>query len=203
MVGPVPGISAQRLPSSVPRIIGKNDFFRSAFDGNMSEMPTLAYFMSTVSVLLMLFMNSAMPNMPSASAMISTPSNNSVMPKVNRGWPVSMSEPTMPTSRPSTVIAMPLSGEPLASVEPASRPTSISEQTSAGPNSSATLTRNGARKIISVMPNDAPTKAAMMVMPSAVPPLPCLVSGNPSRHVTACGGWHGKFSRIEQMAPPY
>src|ERR1700742_1193425 len=161
MVGPVPGISAQRLPSSVPRIIGQNDFFRSAFDGNMSEMPTLAYFMSTVSVLLMLFMNSAMPNMPSASAMISTPSNNSVMPKVNRGWPVSMSEPTMPTSRPSTVIAMPLSGEPLASVEPASRPTSISEQTSAGPNSSAILTRNGARKIISVMPNDAPMKAAI------------------------------------------
>src|SRR5580700_11959826 len=43
IVGPVPGISAQRLPSSVPRIIGQNDFFRSAFDGNMSEMPTLAY----------------------------------------------------------------------------------------------------------------------------------------------------------------
>ena len=88
-----PGISAQRLPSTVPRIIGQNASLRSAFDGNMSEMPTLAYFMSTVSVLLMLFMNSAMPNIPSASAMISTPSNNSVMPKVKRGCPVSMSDP--------------------------------------------------------------------------------------------------------------
>ena len=85
-------------------------------------------------------------------------------------------------------MAMPLSGEPLASVEPASSPTSISEHTSAGPNSSAILTRNGARKIISVMPNDAPMKAAMTVMPSAVPPLPCLVSGKPSRQVTAWGG---------------
>src|SRR5271163_1026810 len=203
MVGPVPGIKAQRLPMTVPRIIGQNASFRSAFDGNMSEMPTLAYFMSTVSVLLMLFMNSAMPNMPSASAMISTPSYNSVMPKVKRASPVSMSVPTMPINRPSTVIAMPLSGEPLASVEPASRPTSISEQTSAGPNLSATETRNGARKIISVMPNDAPTKAAMMVMPSAVPPLPCWVIGKPSRQVTACGGWHGRFNRIEQIAQPY
>ncbi len=185
MVGPVPGISAHRLPSSVPRIIGQNDSFKSAFDGNMSEMPTLAYLMSTVSVLLMLFMNSATPNMPSASAMISTPSNNSVMPKVKRGCPVSISDPTIPTNRPRTVIAMPLSGDPFASVEPASSPTSISEHTSAGPNSSAILTRNGARKIISVMPKEAPMKAAMMVMPSAVPPLPCFVSGNPSRHVTA------------------
>src|SRR6202000_1899135 len=142
MVGPVPGIRAQRLPRMVPRIIGQNANLRSAFDGNMSEMPTLADFMSTVSVLLMLFMNSAMPNMPSASAMISTPSNNSVMPKVKRGWPVSISDPTMQTSSTSTVSAMPLRGEPLASVDPASRPTNISEQTSAGPNSSAILTRN-------------------------------------------------------------
>ncbi len=169
----------------VPRIIGKNDFLRSSFDGNMSEMPTLAYFMSTASVLLMLFMNSAMPNMPSASAAISMPSNNSVMPKVKRGWPVSISDPTMPSNRPNTVMAMPFSGEPLASVDPAIRPTSISEHTSAGPNSSAILTRIGARKIISVMPHEAPTNAAMTVMPSAVPPLPCLVSGKPSRQVTA------------------
>ena len=42
--------------------------------------------------------------------------------------------PTSPSSRPSTVIATPLSGEPRASVEPASSPSSISEQISAGPN---------------------------------------------------------------------
>ena len=47
-----------------------------------------------------LFMNSAMPNRPSASATISTPSNRLGMPKVNRGVPVSMSLPTMPISRP-------------------------------------------------------------------------------------------------------
>ena len=106
-------------------------------------------------------------------------------------------------SSPSTVMATPLSGEPRASVEPASRPSSISEQISAGPNFSATITRIGDRKIISVMPHEAPTNDEITVMPSAAPPLPCLVSGKPSRQVTACGGWHGRLSRIEQIAPPY
>ena len=64
----------------------------------------------------------------------------------------------------------------------------MSEQISAGPNSSATRTNIGDRKIISVMPQEAPTNDAMTVSPSATPPLPCLVIGKPSRHVTACGG---------------
>ena len=79
------------------------------------------------------------------------------MPKVKRSAPVSISVPTMPSIRPSTVMATPLTGEPRASVEPANRPSNISEQISAGPNSSATLTSTGARKIISVMPQEAPT----------------------------------------------
>ena len=53
------------------------------------------------------------------------------------------------------------------------------------------------------MPQEAPTKEANTVTPSATPPLPCLVIGKPSRQVTACGGWHGRLSRIEQIAPPY
>src|SRR6202044_4164020 len=87
--------------------------------------------------------------------------------------------------------------------EPANRPSSISEQTSAGPNCNAARTNSGDRNIISVMPQEAPTKEANTVKPSATPPRPCLVIGKPSRQVTARGGWHGKFSKIEQMAPPY
>ena len=94
----------------------------------------------------------------------------------------------MPIIRPMTVIATPLSGEPRASVEPASRPSNISEHISAGPNCSATVTSTGARKIISVMPQEAPTNDANTVNPSATPPLPCFVIGKPSRHVTAWGG---------------
>ena len=151
----------------------------------------------------MLFMNSAMPNRPRASATSSMPSSSCMSPKVKRSAPVSMSEPTMPSSSPSTVIATPLSGEPRAKVEPASRPSSISEQISAGPNCNATRTRTGDRNTISVMPHEAPTKDASTVTPSATPPLPCWVIGKPSRQVTACGGWQGRLSRIEQIAPPY
>ena len=99
------------------------------------------------------------------------------MPKVKRGSPVFTSVPAMPSSRPSTVMATPLSGELFARVAPARSPSSIREQMSAGPNFSATPTRKGAKKIISMMPKDAPTKDEIMVMPSATPPRPCLVSG--------------------------
>ncbi len=188
MVGPVPGMSAHRLPISVPRNIGAIERLKSCLLGHMSRSRTLAYLALTSATWLTLFMNSAMPNRPSASAMSSTPSARCVMPKVKRSAPVSRSVPTMPIIRPSTVMATPLTGEPRASVEPASRPSSISEQISAGPNCSATSTSTGARKIISVMPQEAPTKDANTVMPSATPPLPCLVNGKPSRQVTACGG---------------
>ena len=62
-------------------------------------------------------------------------------------------------------MATPLIGEPRAKVEPANRPSSISEQTSAGPNCSAARTKSGDRKIISVMPQEAPTKEANTVKP--------------------------------------
>src|SRR6201981_3415717 len=100
-------------------------------------------------------------------------------------------------------MATPLIGEPRASVEPASKPNSINEQTSAGPNCSATFTRIGDRKIISVIPQEAPTNEANTVRPSATPPRPCLVLGKASRHVTACGGWHGELSKIEEIGPTH
>src|ERR1700675_782104 len=100
-------------------------------------------------------------------------------------------------------MATPLIGEPRAKVEPANRPSSISEQTSAGPNCSAARTRSGDRKIISVMPQEAPTKEANTVSPSATPPRPCLVIGKPSRQVTACTGGHGGVRIILQKGAPY
>ena len=118
-----------------------------------------------------------MPNMPRPSATICTPSSRSGRPKVNRGVPVLMSDPTMLSSRPSVVMAMPLSGDPLESVEPAIRPRIMIEQMSAGPKPSATLVSTGAKKIISVMPNEAPMNEPMMATISAVPALPCLASG--------------------------
>ncbi len=40
-------------------------------------------------------------------------------------------------------------------------------------------------------------------MNSADPALPCLASGLPSRHATACDAVPGMFSMMEVMPPPY
>ena len=56
------------------------------------------------------------------------------MPKVKRIVPLFTSVPTTPHSSPKTVIATPLSGEPRAIVAPASRPSSMIEKISVGPN---------------------------------------------------------------------
>ena len=98
-------------------------------------------------------------------------------PKVKRITPVFTSVPTTPTSSPTTVIATPFRGEPRAIVPPASRPSSMIEKISAGPNLKAILTSSGEAKIITRMPKDAAKNEAIMVIPSAVPPLPCRVIG--------------------------
>ncbi len=61
----------------------------------------------------------------------------------------------------------------------------------------------GAMKIICTMPKAAPITAPSMVTPSATPPRPRRVMGNPSRQVTAWGRWHGRFSRIEEVAADF
>ena len=65
---------------------------------------------------------------------------------MKRGVPVSTSVPTRPSSRPSTIMVNALSSEPEASATEATRPSTMSEKYSAGPNSSATLAKGGANK---------------------------------------------------------
>ena len=55
------------------------------------------------------------------------------VPGERRVMPVSMSEPTMPSSRPSRTMAIPFAGAPVATVEAATRPSTIMEKYSAGP----------------------------------------------------------------------
>ncbi len=125
------------------------------------------------------------------------------MPSAKRNVPVLTSVPTTPQSRPNSVMATPFSGEPRDIVEPASRPSSMIEKISAGPNLKAMVVSSGDAKIITRMPTDAAKNEQIIVMPSAVPPLPALVIGYPSIQVTACGGCEGRFSRMAPIAPPY
>jgi hypothetical protein len=76
-----------------------------------------------------------------------------------------------------STMATPLSGEPRDMVEPASRPSSMTENISAGPNLKAISTSSGEKKIITMMPKEAAKNEASMARPRALPPLPCCVSG--------------------------
>ena len=62
-------------------------------------------------------------------------------------------------------------------VEPASKPSSMMEKISVGPNLKEISVSSGEAKIITMMPTDAAKNEQIMVMPSAVPPLPARVSG--------------------------
>ena len=124
-----------------------------------------------------LIRKSATPNRPIEIATSSRPSDRSSRPNEKRIVPVFTSVPTTPHIRPNSVIATPFSGEPRDIVAPASRPSSMMEKISVGPNLNATSTNNGEAKIMTMMPTDAAKNEQIMVMPSAVPPLPCLVSG--------------------------
>ena len=89
-------------------------------------------------------MISPSPNTPMLRATKFSPSASSGRSKVKRGVPVSMSVPTRPRTRPSTTIAIALISEPEARATEATRPRTISEKYSVGPNSSARLASGGA-----------------------------------------------------------
>src|SRR5207237_579931 len=72
------------------------------------------------------------------------PSASSGTLNAMRDAPVSMSDPTIDSSNPNTIIAMAFSTEPFASTVAKIRPSTISEKYSAGPNASASLVK-GAR----------------------------------------------------------
>ena len=89
-------------------------------------------------------MISAKPNRPIATPTTPMPSVSSGMPKAKRATPELTSVPTMPSSRPSTIIAIAFSSEPCASTTAPIRPSTISEKYSAGPNLSASSDSGGA-----------------------------------------------------------
>ena len=93
-------------------------------------------------------MISAKPNTPIATVAKPRPSASSGMLNAMREAPVSMSEPTIDSSSPNTIIAIAFRIEPFASTTAKIRPSTISEKYSAGPNASASLVRGAPRTAI-------------------------------------------------------
>ncbi len=148
-------------------------------------------------------MISAKPNRPIATLTTPRPSVSSGMPNAKRAAPELTSVPTMPSSRPSTIIAIAFSSEPCASTTAPIRPSTISEKYSAGPNFSA----NSDSGIATVATNTVATvpakKEASAAVASAAPAWPLRAIWWPSRQVTADDVSPGMLSRIDVVDPPY
>ncbi len=74
-------------------------------------------------------------------------------------------------------MATPFNADPVASVEAAKSPRTISAKYSAGPKWNANVTMTGATSIIRRMPMLPPMNDATVVMNRATPALPCLDIG--------------------------
>ncbi len=173
----VPGSAPKKAPRPEPRSIGPNERRQSSRGGQLVAQPELLRDRRCTRDEPALLITSATANSPIAIGIRPMPSDSSGMSKPKRMVPLLTSVPTMPRIRPTTIIATPLIGEPCPTVEAAIRPSSISEQYSAGPNFSAASASIGANSISSTMPTAEPQNEATHFMNSAMPPRPCLAIG--------------------------
>src|SRR5581483_4829773 len=131
-IAPPPGSTPSIEPSAVPRSTAGAALRNCSFVNHRPLRRVLIT--SRFSVLSRFRTISAKPNNPIATTTTPIPSESSGMPKSNRITPELTSVPTMPRSNPSTIIAIALTSDPCASTTAQSRPSTISEKYSAGPN---------------------------------------------------------------------
>ena len=113
------------------------------------------------------------------------------------------SVPTMPSSSPSTTIAIALSSVPCASTTAPISPSTISEQYSAGPNLSATDDNGGENAAIITVATQPAKNEPSAAIASAAPASPLSAIWWPSRQVTADEVSPGMLIRIDVVEPPY
>jgi hypothetical protein len=117
-------------------------------------------------------MISAMPNMPIATVTKPMPSAISEMPNAKRSTPEFTSVPTRPSSSPRITMQIALISEPCASTTADTRPSTISEKYSAGPNLRATSASGGANMATISVETQPAKKDASAAVASAGPARP-------------------------------
>ena len=120
-----------------------------------------------------------------------------------REAPVSMSDPTIDSSKPNTIIAMAFRIDPLASTVAKIRPSTISEKYSAGPNASASLVNGAPSTAIKTVETQPAKNDPIAAIASAGPARPCLAIWKPSSVVTTDVASPGILTRIDVVEPPY
>ena len=148
-------------------------------------------------------MISVKPNTPIATIAKPTPSCSSGMPKSKRATPELTSVPTMPSNRPSKIIAIALIKEPEANTTAPTRPKTISEKYSAGPNLNANSASGGAKAAISNVATLPAKKEPIAAIANAAPARPFLAIAWPSSTVTTAEVSPGRFTKIAVVEPPY
>src|SRR5262245_23526725 len=73
---------------------------------------------------------------------------------------------------------------------------------SGGPNRSAPSARIGAKRVMRITENSAPTNEEVKAAVSACPPSPRFAIGKPSKVVATDHGSPGMLKRIDVIAPP-
>ena len=143
-----------------------------------------------------------MPKRPMTAIRKSKPTRSCSWPKVILSVPVILSRPTEPSAKPRHMDASTLKGDPLPMPTKLANVRKKTEKNSAGPNCSANLAISGARKVIRITANSAPTKEEVKAAVSASSALPRWAMGWPSKVVATDQGSPGILKRIEVMAPP-
>ena len=93
--------------------------------------------------------------------------------KLKRWTPLLTSVPTMPSSRPSTTMAIDFIMSPCANTAAATRPISMSAKYSGAPNFSATSASGGPNSAINSVPTVPAKNEPMAAIASAGPARPC------------------------------
>ena len=143
-----------------------------------------------------------MPKRPITATMKSKPFIRSVKPKVKRSAPVTMSSPTTARMKPMRMETRDLMGLPPPSPMNAEKVRSWMAKNSGGPKRSATSASRGAKSVIRMTANSAPTKEEVKAAVSACPLSPRCAMGKPSKVVATDQGSPGMLNRIEVIAPP-
>ena len=122
-----------------------------------------------------------MPKSPMTATMKSKPFISSVIPKVSRSWPVTMSSPAAARMKPIRIDTSDLIGLPPPSPMNEEKVRSWIAKNSGGPNLSAISASSGANSVISTTEKSAPTNEEVKAAVSASPPAPAAPSGSRRR----------------------
>ena len=130
------------------------------------------------------------------------PSNRFVLPKVNRGWALMMSRPTVMSNRPRAVEKNALMRFFASIAATMVRPKIAREKKAGGPNCSATLAMGTERKMRMMVPTMPPVVFASRLAPSARPGSPFFVRAYPSMATATAAGVPGVLIAIAVIVPP-